>query len=71
MEELYLKYAGKTAYDGRATICGYDYNMLIVALHETEFKGWTILSDTDIIVTCLDNEQGYKYALESDIDLLG
>ena len=70
MKELYKLHEGRTIFDHKATICGYDHNSLIAAIHEDEFGGWHILSDSDVIVTCLDNEQGYVYCLESDIDKL-
>jgi len=63
---LYEKQAGKTVEvcGESGVICGYDDIDLIVALDESNVsKGWTQISKDDVIVTCLDHEQGYCYVI--------
>ena len=61
MKELYELCAGQIVYGGAATICGYYPQGLIAAIHEDSSKGWTVLDEEDVIVTCVDHEQGYCY----------
>jgi len=71
IQELYSLYAGKSVCDGKAVICGYTTMYLIAAIQSDYLNGWTILDSDDTIVTCLDNELGYMYVIESAINVLG
>lgn len=75
MRKLYKKYAGKritvriSANDSnlRGVVCGYSgKDFLIIAV--TEGTGWTCMDKLDVVVTCIDNPNGYYYIFEKDIN---
>ena len=70
MKELYELYANKSAFGGLAFVCGYSIDGYLIGAIQPDYnKGWTSIDKSDIIVTSIDNEEGYCYVDVKDIDI--
>lgn len=75
-KELYELHKGKNAsyYGEEGTICGYEYNLLIMSVTNPSWSGglswasgWLDMDEGDVVLFNKDNALGYHYVSESDI----
>jgi len=69
-KELYEKYKGsKLEYDGRTgTVCGHsDYSLILAVEGKYPYDGWRYSAYDGVILTHLNNKNGYWYVGEEDI----